>query len=69
MQTIEAAINGSSEQLPAGLTVAKLLERLKLRPDRVAVEKNGEILPKATYEEALLADGDCLEIVSFVGGG
>lgn len=69
MQTIEATINGSSERLPAGLTVARLLERLKLRPERVAVEKNGVILPKAAYEETMLETGDRLEIVSFVGGG
>jgi sulfur carrier protein len=36
---------------------------------RIAVEKNGEIVPKAKYAETLLAEGDALEVVSFVGGG
>ncbi len=69
MREIEIRLNGVPERIPEGLTVAGLLARLKLRPDRVAVEKNGEIVPKAAYDGAMLEAGDCLEIVSFVGGG
>ena len=45
------------------------LERKQYRTDRVAVEKNGEIVPKSSYEDTRICQGDCLEIVSFVGGG
>lgn len=61
-------ING--EQLDiAGKTLAEYLAATNYNPTRIAVERNGEIVPKAAYEEVLLADGDTLEVVSFVGGG
>ncbi len=62
-------LNGSPMTLEEGLTVAALLQQLKLPPERVAIERNGSILPKAAYEETRLAQGDRLEIVQFVGGG
>jgi thiamine biosynthesis protein ThiS len=62
-------LNGSSMTLEEGLTVAALLQRLQLPRERVAIERNGSILPKAAYEETRLAEGDRLEIVQFVGGG
>ncbi|MGA9751900.1 MAG: sulfur carrier protein ThiS [Acidobacteriota bacterium] len=62
-------LNGSPVALEEGLTVAALLQQLKLPPERVAIERNGSILPKAAYEETRLAEGDRLEIVQFVGGG
>lgn len=39
------------------------------RPERIAVERNGQIVPRSTYEEVFLKDGDSIEIVHFVGGG
>jgi thiamine biosynthesis protein ThiS len=62
-------VNG--EWSPAGPdeTVAALLERLRIDPRRVAVERNLEILPRTRYAETRLADGDRIEIVQFVGGG
>ena len=51
------------------LTVQEYLLSLGIDPRRVAVELNRDILPKAQYEATRLKDGDCLEIVHFVGGG
>lgn len=50
-------------------TVAGLLSQLQLQPGNVAVERNREIVPRAQYGQTALADGDRLEIVTFVGGG
>ena len=61
-------INGESVAA-AGKTVAEYLRETNYNPNRVAVELNGEIVPKAQYGAAVLNDGDEVEIVSFVGGG
>lgn len=52
-----------------GKTVAKYLATTDYDSKRIAVERNGDIVPKAQYGETLLCDGDNVEIVSFVGGG
>jgi sulfur carrier protein len=52
---------------PAPLT--SVLERLELRPDRIAVELNGEIAPRTKWAEMTVVDGNRIEIVHFVGGG
>ena len=52
---------------PVGLT--QLIQALALRPDRIAVEHNGEIVSRATWDQAQISAGDRLEIVHFVGGG
>lgn len=62
-------VNGENAVWEAGLTVANLLERRNYRTDRVAVEKNGEIVPKKDYPTEELREEDRIEIVSFVGGG
>ncbi|TRD11325.1 sulfur carrier protein ThiS [Erythrobacter insulae] len=61
-------LNGDPRQSPAA-TIADLVRELDLVPEKVAVERNGEIVPRSTLEDAPLADGDNLEIVHFVGGG
>ena len=61
-------INGTSLDL-AGKTIAEYLETADYDPKRIAVERNGEIVPKARYGETVLMDGDSVEVVSFVGGG
>ena len=61
-------INGT-EYDAAGKTIAEYLETTDYNPLRIAVERNGEIVPKATYAETVLQDGDNVEIVNFVGGG
>ncbi len=52
-----------------GKSVAEYLSTTNFDCKRIAVERNGDIVPKAKYVETLLADGDSLEVVSFVGGG
>ena len=61
-------INGKELDI-AGKTLAEYLATTNYDPKRIAVERNGEIVPKAKYSETILEDGDCVEIVSFVGGG
>ncbi|MBP1542634.1 MAG: sulfur carrier protein ThiS [Oscillospiraceae bacterium] len=61
-------INGAELQV-AGRTVAEHLAENGYDAKRVAVELNGDILPKAQYDSTILHDGDSVEIVSFVGGG
>lgn len=65
----ELIVNGKSEQYRDGLTVLALLEQRALAGKRVAVERNGEIVPKGRHAETILAAGDRLEIVVAVGGG
>lgn len=61
-------INGRMLDLQ-GKTVGAYLAMTSYDRARIAVERNGEIVPKAKYEETVLCDGDRVEIVSFVGGG
>jgi thiamine biosynthesis protein ThiS len=62
-------INGEEKEIAAGLSVTALLEHLQIRPARVVVERNREIVPRESYGATLLVEGDTLEIVHFVGGG
>jgi thiamine biosynthesis protein ThiS len=62
-------INGESRETPERLTVAGLLAHLGLPADRVAVERNREILPRARWEGTVVLPNDSFEIVHFVGGG
>jgi sulfur carrier protein len=66
---MRATINGEPVELPDGLTVSTLLQHLGVRAERVAVERNGEVVKQARHGEQKLATGDVLEIVTFVGGG
>ena len=62
-------INGQSRSFPDRLSVASLLEQLALQGKRVALERNGEIVPRSRFAAVELQDGDALEIVVAVGGG
>jgi len=66
---IELTINGERLSFASPLTVKALLEARGLAGKRVAVERNGEIVPRSQHGEVALADGDRLEIVVAVGGG
>ncbi len=66
---ITFTINGRSETLPDEVSVSALLEARGLVGKRVAVERNGEIVPKGQHADTALADGDRVEIVVAVGGG
>ena len=61
-------INGEELNI-AGKTVAEYLATTNYDPTRIAVERNGDLVPKAQYGETVLKDGDSVEVVSFVGGG
>jgi sulfur carrier protein len=67
--TIDITVNGASRRIAAGATVAALLAELGLGDRRVAVERNREVVPRAEHARAVLAAGDHLEVVTFVGGG
>jgi len=68
---ISVTVNGEERRLEDGATVEKLLQSLevKRRGRGLAVERNREIVPRTTYEQTPLADGDAIEIVTLVGGG
>ena len=66
---ISITVNGEPRQLEAPLNCAELLTRLDLAGKRVALERNGEIVPRSRLSVESLADGDRLEIVVAVGGG
>ena len=67
--TERVTINGKVEELPAGMTIAELLERRGIHTTLVAVEHNGRILQREEFPRVTIAAGDTLEIVHFVGGG
>ncbi len=66
--TIQITLNGETRQTSAA-TIAALAQELELDPAKIAVERNGEIVPRSTLGDARLMAGDVLEIVHFVGGG
>ena len=62
-------VNGKQIQLTSEMSVADYLAQNNYQINRIAVEMNEEILPKYSYSETMLKDGDRLEVVTFVGGG
>lgn len=62
-------INGDRREIPDGLSVAALLDHLNMTRDRVALERNLEILPRAQWDATQVQPNDSFEIVHFVGGG
>ena len=66
---IQVILNGEPRQFSAPLTFEQLLADMALAGRRIAIERNGAIVPKSSYSEARLADGDRLEVVIAVGGG
>jgi sulfur carrier protein len=66
---IELVVNGEPRSFPAPLTLSQLIESLDLAGKRIAIEKNGEIVPRSRHANTQLASGDRLEIVVAVGGG
>jgi sulfur carrier protein len=66
---MQITVNGSTRVYEPPLAVTDLLQRMALAGKKVAVERNGEIVPRGVHGSTLLADGDRLEIVVAVGGG
>jgi thiamine biosynthesis protein ThiS len=67
--TVKIRINGEEKEIAVGLSIGSLLESLGIRPGRVVVERNRQIVARDAYGLTTLAEGDALEIVHFVGGG
>ena len=66
---IQVTLNGAPREFPAPVTFAELVDELALAGRRLAIERNGEIVPRSGFAETLLADGDRIEVVMAVGGG
>ena len=66
---LRVTVNGEILSVPSGTSVAALLEQLGVATPRVAVERNRDIVPKASYRDTELAEGDVFEVVELVGGG
>lgn len=67
--TISIRLNGEHRRTRAGLSLAQLASELGFTPEKIAVERNLEVVPRSTLDEVVVEDGDELEIVHFVGGG
>ncbi len=66
---IDVQINGENEKIEAATTVAQVLEAKNVRPEMVAVEINGELVPKGKYGELELGTGDKMEFLHYMAGG
>jgi len=66
---MEIIVNGKQQQVEDGTTLTGLINQLSLDPTRVAVEHNLNVVMRESFDETILAEGDNLEIVQFVGGG
>lgn len=67
--SVRIIVNGQPQQVEQGLSIADLLAGLELKPQLVAVERNGEIVPRLSHSEVLIQMDDRFEIVTLVGGG
>jgi sulfur carrier protein len=69
MSPILITLNGAPRELPASITFDELLDELSLNGKRLAIERNGQIVPRSTFANSRLAEGDRIEVVIAVGGG
>ncbi|HXU41339.1 MAG TPA: sulfur carrier protein ThiS [Burkholderiales bacterium] len=66
---MQVTVNGAAQRFEQPLAVSALIEKMSLAGKKIAVERNGEIVPRSLHREILVEDGDRLEIVVAVGGG
>ena len=66
---ISVTINGDAKEFPGELSAKDMMVELGLPATKVALERNREVVPKSTYGDVIICDGDQLEIVHFIGGG
>jgi sulfur carrier protein len=66
---IQVMVNGAAQRLEQPVPLSALIDRMALAGKKIAVEKNGEIVPRSLHPQTLVQDGDQLEIVVAVGGG
>jgi thiamine biosynthesis protein ThiS len=69
LKVILISINGEARQFNTSISVTALLEQMQLGGKRIALECNGEIVPRGSFAQQMLSDGDKIEIVVAVGGG
>ena len=69
MSAISITVNGAPRVLPHQINIAELIDTMQLTGRRIAIERNGAIVPRSRYRDATLSDGNKLEIVVAVGGG
>jgi sulfur carrier protein len=67
--SIRIVLNGAPREFPAPLTFSQLLDELSLAGRRLAIERNGEIVPRSRFGDDAISDGDRVEVVVAVGGG
>ena len=66
---IKITLNGESAEIQDGLSILKLLESRKIKPELVTVEHNGTIVHKENYDKVTILNGDSLEFLYYMGGG
>ena len=66
---LQIRLNGEQRSVPSGVSIVEMLRELGIDPHKVAVERNLAIVPRSTFAEVRVEDGDEYEIVHFVGGG
>ncbi|HEX8175164.1 MAG TPA: sulfur carrier protein ThiS [Pyrinomonadaceae bacterium] len=66
---MRVTVNGEERELPDGLTLEALIGYLALAPDRLAIERNREVVRRADWPQTTLSEDDRVEIIHFVGGG
>lgn len=66
---MEITLNGEKHTLETGSNIVDLIEKLGLNMDKLAIERNLEIVPKSKFTMTIIEEGDKLEIVHFIGGG
>ncbi len=67
--SVEIRVNGESRRVPGGISLARMLNEIGINPEKVAVERNLEIVPRSSLGDVAIEEGDTFEIVHFVGGG
>ncbi len=68
-KVISVSINGTTRSFGQAISIAELIQEMGLGGKRIALERNGEIVPRGSYAQLMLANGDKLEVVAAVGGG
>ncbi len=66
---MRVVVNGQEREVASGSTVAGLVQEFRFKPEHIAIEINCELVPRKTYADTVLRDGDQVEIVTLVGGG
>ena len=66
---VQVSVNGERHCLPQDTSLTSLLTRLNLMSQRIAIERNAQIVPKSQYEQTVLESGDQIEVITAIGGG